>query len=107
VKKVPLVPDGAFLKNSGILPVGDFDKVTTAMLWKRRTWILGLVSISPLATGCRGYSYGQLLKPTDKDLVGSHEAGSEVFHPLVDESVAKLLTRQQEQCHIGPDGIAQ
>ncbi|MFN5230633.1 MAG: penicillin-binding protein activator LpoB [Planctomycetota bacterium] len=75
--------------------------------WNRRALILGLLSIGPLAAGCRGYSYGQLLKPTDKDLVGSHEAGSEVFHPLVDESVAKLLSRQQEQCIVGPDGFPQ
>ncbi|MFY8073926.1 MAG: hypothetical protein ACOVNQ_19695, partial [Pirellula sp.] len=75
--------------------------------WNRRALILGLLSIGPLAAGCRGYSYGQLLKPTDKDLVGSHEAGSEVFHPLVDESVAKLLSRQQEQCIVGPDGSPQ
>ncbi|MFM8401185.1 MAG: hypothetical protein ACKOAH_25455, partial [Pirellula sp.] len=45
--------------------------------WSRRAWIFGLLSVGPLAAGCRGYSYGQLLKPTDKDLVGSHEAGSE------------------------------
>lgn len=76
-------------------------------VWGRRECLLGLVAIGWTALGCRGYQYGHLVKPGSKDLVGSHEAGSEVFHPLVDESVAKLLTRQQEQCHIGPDGIAQ
>ena len=76
-------------------------------LWRRREWILGLVSMSTLASGCRGYQYGHIVKPGAQDLVGSHEAGSEVFHPLVDESVAKLLSRQEEQCHVGPDGNPQ
>jgi hypothetical protein len=89
---------------SNDLPI---DSPEATQIWKRRAWILCLLSIGPLAAGCRGYSYGQLLKPTDKDLVGSHEAGSEVFHPLVDESVAKLLGKQQEQCYIGPDGTPQ
>lgn len=73
----------------------------------RRECLLGIVSIGLVASGCRGYQYGHLIKTGDKDLVGSHEAGSEVFHPLVDESVAKLLTKQQEQCYVGADGVAQ
>ena len=70
----------------------------------RREWLLGAASVVLLATGCRGYQYGHIIKPTAKDMVGSHEAGSEVFHPLVDESVAKLLAKQHVQCAIGPDG---
>lgn len=43
------------------------------------------------ACGCRGYQYGHLLKPHQEDMVGSHTAGSEVYKPLVDEAVARLL----------------
>ena len=79
----------------------------------RRQWLrsaLACASLAPILSGiagCRGYQYGHLVKPGAKDLVGSHEAGSEVFHPLVDESVGKLLTRQEEQCSIAPDGSPQ
>ncbi len=41
--------------------------------------------------GCRGYQYGHLLKGSSPDMVGSHSAGSEVYGPLVEESVARLL----------------
>ncbi|MBL8855595.1 MAG: penicillin-binding protein activator LpoB [Planctomycetaceae bacterium] len=44
-----------------------------------------------MACGCRGYQYGHLLKPQQEDMVGSHTAGSEVYKPLVDEAVARLL----------------
>lgn len=74
---------------------------------QRRDWMLGMSCAAwTLWTGCRGHQYGHLLKPTDKNIVGSHEAGSEVFDPLVDEAVAKLLARQEEasDCPIGPDG---
>ena len=42
--------------------------------------------------GC-AHGYGHLLARDDKDLVGSHEAGAATWNPLVDESVAKLLSR--------------
>jgi hypothetical protein len=45
-----------------------------------------------LASGCRGYQYGHLITPHQEDLVGSHAAGSEVYKPLVDEAVARLLS---------------
>ncbi len=56
--------------------------------------------------GCRGYSYGHLIKNNQPDLVGSHTAGAEVFNPLIDESVARLLDTQARQNPpmIGPDG---
>lgn len=41
--------------------------------------------------GCRGYQYGHLLKADKADMVGSHTAGSEVYRPLVEESVSRLL----------------
>ncbi len=56
--------------------------------------------------GCRGYSYGHLIKNNQPDLVGSHTAGAEVFNPLIDESVARLLGTQAQlnPPMIGPDG---
>lgn len=44
-----------------------------------------------IAFGCRGYQYGHVLKPHQDDMVGSHAAGSEVYRPLVDDAVARLL----------------
>jgi hypothetical protein len=65
----------------------------------RREWLIGLVSVSSSAlAGCRGHQYGYLMKPDAANMVGSHAAGSEVFDPLVDETVAKLLARE----HQGP-----
>ncbi|MCG8650293.1 MAG: penicillin-binding protein activator LpoB [Pirellulales bacterium] len=43
--------------------------------------------------GCANRQYGHLLTSNDKDLVGSHAAGSATWNPLVDEAVAKLLSR--------------
>lgn len=44
--------------------------------------------------GCRGHQYAQVLRPDQKDMVGSHEAGAETFNPLIDTAVAQLLGRQ-------------
>jgi hypothetical protein len=44
-----------------------------------------------LLVGCRGFQYGHLISPEKQDMVGSHAAGSEVYKPLVEEAVAKLL----------------
>jgi hypothetical protein len=51
-----------------------------------------VVSLSLLA-GCRGRQHAVVLNDSDKDMVGSHEAGAETWKPLIDESVAKLLGR--------------
>ncbi len=74
---------------------------------KRRIF-LGITGLSGLALGCRGYQYGHVLTKNDQNLVGSHEAGAEVFDPLVNEAVTKLLGRQQQfdpSQAIGPDGM--
>lgn len=73
---------------------------------RRRDWLLGVASVSVASmTGCRGHQYGHLIKPDAANLVGSHEAGAEVFDPLVDEAVAKLLAKQQDgPCPTGSDG---
>jgi hypothetical protein len=44
--------------------------------------------------GCRGRQYAHVMQPGDREMVGSHKAGSETFQPLVEEAVAKLLSRQ-------------
>jgi hypothetical protein len=43
--------------------------------------------------GCK-YQYAHLIKPQAENMVGSHAAGAEVFDPLVEEAIAKLLARQ-------------
>lgn len=49
--------------------------------------------------GCRGHQYGHLLSNQQSDMVGSHAAGAEVYNPLIDEAVAKLLTRHATPVH--------
>jgi hypothetical protein len=82
---------------------------------RRRDWLVGLLNgcVMGVVCGCRGTQYGHVLSSTEKNLVGSHEAGSEVFDPLVDEAVSKLLARQEAtmpeyhpgpECPLGPDG---
>lgn len=44
-------------------------------------------------SGCRNKQHAQVLSSTDRDMVGSHEAGAETWKPLIDESVALLLMR--------------
>ncbi len=52
------------------------------------------ISAAVLAsTGCASRQYGHLLTTDDTDMVGSHQAGAAVWNPLVDQSVAKLLSR--------------
>ncbi|PAY18993.1 penicillin-binding protein activator LpoB [Rhodopirellula sp. SM50] len=52
-----------------------------------------LAAILTTTSGCAGRQYGHLLASDDKDLVGSHAAGAATWNPLVEESVAKLLSR--------------
>jgi hypothetical protein len=40
-----------------------------------------------------------VIKDDQSDMVGSHSAGAETFNPLINESVAKLLGRQETQLH--------
>ena len=61
---------------------------------RRHFLISSIVLAQATTTGCRGYQYGHLVKSEAPNLVGSHTAGAEVFDPLIDESVAKLLARQ-------------
>lgn len=64
---------------------------------RRRTFLSLLSGAIPAAmlpaAGCRSHRYAHILTPEDTDLVGSHQAGAAVWNPLVDEAVAKLLSR--------------
>jgi hypothetical protein len=56
---------------------------------RRFLCVLALFSIP----GCK-YQHAHLIKPQAENMVGSHAAGAEVFDPLVEEAIAKLLARQ-------------
>ena len=51
------------------------------------------VSCLGVFPGCASQQYGHILSSQDKDMVGSHTAGAATWNPLVDESVAKILSR--------------
>jgi hypothetical protein len=66
------------------------------IVWTRR-WVGWWAGVLCLATlGCREYQYARVVKPGEREMVGSHKAGSETFRPLVEESVAKLLARHAD-----------
>ena len=70
----------------------------------RRSFLttVGCLASTALASslaGCRGHQYGHVIEGGQPDLVGSHAAGAEVFNPLIEEAVAKLLCRQQVVVH--------
>jgi hypothetical protein len=77
---------------------------------QRRNFLIALTGYAsvPFAVGCRSYQYGHIIKKDAPNMVGSHDAGAEVFDPLVDEAVAKLLGRHSTitpECPVGPDGM--
>lgn len=45
-------------------------------------------------TGCRGRQHAHILEDDDENMVGSHEAGSSVYEPLIGEAVEKLLGQE-------------
>jgi hypothetical protein len=53
-----------------------------------------------LSLGCKGTQYARVIKPGDKEMVGSHQAGQETFRPLIDEAVGKLVARHSAPPHI-------
>lgn len=66
------------------------------------TGLLGLNLITQ--SGCRSRQTAQVLKPGEQDMVGSHAAGGEIYKPLVDEAVAKLLGRHSRPVQASFDG---
>lgn len=65
--------------------------------------ILGLTGM--VALGCRGQQTARVLKPGEKQLVGSHTAGNETYGPLVDTAVNNLLGRHANQ--VQPVGMVE
>jgi hypothetical protein len=56
------------------------------------SWVLlsfGLI----VGGGCRGNQTATVLQPGAKDMVGSHNAGSETYKPLVEQAVGNLIAR--------------
>lgn len=66
----------------------------------RRTFAFSLwmAFVVIIGAGCRGHQYGHLIQNDQSNMVGSHAAGAEVYDPLVEESVARLLG----SCHSLP-----
>jgi hypothetical protein len=48
------------------------------------------------SSGCRSKQHARIIQPGEKEMMGSHQAGTETFRPLIEESVAKLLARSHE-----------
>jgi hypothetical protein len=72
----------------------------------RRNFLAGgtIAALSWIWPGCRGTQYARVIKPGDKEMVGSHQAGQETFRPLVDEAVTGLVARHVPQPHVQPAG---
>ncbi|MCC6124009.1 MAG: penicillin-binding protein activator LpoB [Pirellulales bacterium] len=54
------------------------------------------VGFAFFAAGCRTQQSAHIVKPGEKEMVGSHEAGAETFGPLVDTAVNNLLARHSQ-----------
>ena len=65
---------------------------------------MGLSGLA-LAVGCRGNQTAQVIKPGDKEMVGSHAAGEETFGPLVEGAVVNLLSQTSHA--VQPAGYVQ
>lgn len=59
-------------------------------------WLVVAIAVSTFIAGCRSQQTAQIVKPGDKQMVGSHEAGGETFGPLVDTAVGNLLARHSQ-----------
>ena len=55
-----------------------------------------LLAAITASSGCRSQQHARIIQPGEKEMIGSHQAGSETFRPLVEESVARLLARCNE-----------
>jgi hypothetical protein len=65
----------------------------------RRYFLLSGASFAGVAAmfGCRGQQVGEVMHDNKKDLVGSRAAGGEIYKPLIEEALAKLLGRQHAE----------
>jgi hypothetical protein len=55
--------------------------------------VCGFAGLGLLAPGCKGTQYARVIKPGEREMVGSHQAGQETYRPLIDEAVGKLVAR--------------
>jgi hypothetical protein len=58
---------------------------------RRQFLVVSCASAAALAVGCRQKQFARVVKPGEDQMVGSHAAGGEVYKPLIDEAMAKLL----------------
>ncbi|HMC10481.1 MAG TPA: penicillin-binding protein activator LpoB, partial [Pirellulaceae bacterium] len=70
---------------------------------------LGVVGLGLIFPGCRSTQYARIIKPGEKEMIGSHQAGQETFRPLIDEAVTKLVARHPAppfmQVSAGPEPL--
>jgi hypothetical protein len=59
-----------------------------------------LLMLPAIAAGCHGKQYARVIKPGQREMVGSHQAGQETFRPLIDEAVGKLVARHSMPPHV-------
>lgn len=57
-----------------------------------------------LVGGCKSTQQAEVRDPSKPDMVGSHQAGTETFKPLVDNTLQQLLSRHCQQPTILPTG---
>ena len=65
------------------------------MVGRRQFLLAGLVLPAGLAAvaGCKSTQRAEVRDPTKPDMVGSHQAGTETFKPLVEKAMSDLLAR--------------
>lgn len=64
----------------------------------RRSFLL--LGLGTALGGCKGTQYARVIKPGEREMVGSHQAGQETFRPLIDEAVGKLVARHALPPHM-------
>lgn len=67
---------------------------------RRALLAAGGLAAEVMLLGCKGTQYARVIKPGDKEMVGSHQAGQETFRPLIDEAVGKLVARHSMPPHM-------
>lgn len=55
-----------------------------------------LVVVLTASSGCRSQQHARVIQPGEKEMIGSHQAGTETFRPLVEIAVGNLLARCNE-----------
>ena len=71
----------------------------------RRAFFCTLWGTALGAAGCRTVQKGKVMTPDQHDAVGSHAAGAEVYKPLIEDALGKLLARHVPT--VQPVGVAQ